>query len=63
MAAVVKVTFRNRPCEAEAVILFDTSDARSYTNGEITLQEMVDKINVQVNYFPVKNIKASIKAN
>ncbi len=59
-AESVKVTFMNNPRKAESVILFDTSDARSYTSGEVSMQEMVDKINVQVNYFPVKNIKASI---
>ncbi|NOU90899.1 hypothetical protein GC102_35000 [Paenibacillus sp. LMG 31460] len=59
-AESVKVTFMNNPRKAESVILFDTSDARLYSKGDISLEQMVDKINVQVNYFPVKNIKASI---
>lgn len=59
-AESVKVTFMNNPRKAESVILFDTSDAQLYSKGDISLEQMVDKINVQVNYFPVKNIKASI---
>lgn len=59
-AESVKVTFMNNPRKAESVILFDTSDARLYSKGDISLEQIVDKINVQVNYFPVKNIKASI---
>ncbi|WP_187274617.1 hypothetical protein [Paenibacillus sp. N3.4] len=62
-AESVKVTFMNNPRKAESVILFDTSDAKLYSKGDISLEQMVDKINVQVNYFPVKNIKASISKN
>ncbi|WP_438448467.1 hypothetical protein [Gorillibacterium sp. sgz5001074] len=62
-ASVIKVSFRNNPRNAPAEILFDTTDARDYAEDKITLAEMIDKINVNVNYFPVKNIKVSIDSN
>ncbi|CAH1208246.1 hypothetical protein PAECIP111891_03182 [Paenibacillus allorhizoplanae] len=59
-AAVIKITFYNKPREAPAQFLFDTIDVKSYASGDLTLEQMINKVNVAVNYFPVKDIKPSI---
>lgn len=62
-ATAIRVDFNNVPRAAVAGILMDVADAKSYTEGQMSLQDLANKISVQVNWFPVKNIKVSIGSN